>query len=205
MATFVAKAGLNSVMSGMKNTNIVPSSHNSHIDWNDYNFPPCIKVVHFRLSDFHDNEKKVITKMYVSWILLFSVLSWNIISTIVLSATILPKINILYTFLNLILGMPLGTYVFYCGYFGVAKRESSNITRYKVIGIILLLLMILFSILPFGAINGWARIPIVGDNHSGPGKFGVATCVIESLVYTANYFLLGFTIYQVHNDAVIDI
>src|SRR5574343_1639467 len=148
MATFVAKAGLNSVMSGMKNTNIVPSSHNSHIDWNDYNFPPCIKVVHFRLSDFHDNEKKVITKMYVSWILLLSVLSWNIISTIVLSATILAKINILYTFLNFILGMPLGTYVFYCGYFGVAKRESGNITRYKVIGIILLLLMILFSILP---------------------------------------------------------
>lgn len=205
MATFVAKAGLNSVMSGMKNTNIVPSSHNSHIDWNDYNFPPCIKVVHFRLSDFHNNEKKVITKMYVSWILLFIVLSWNIISTIVLSATILAKINILYTFLNLILGMPLGTYVFYCGYFGVAKRESGNIKRYKVIGIILLLLMILFSILPFGAINGWARIPIVNDNGEDAGKFGVATCVIESLVYTVNYFLLGFTIYQVHNDAVIDI
>ena len=205
MATFVAKAGLNSVMSGMKNSNVVPSSHNSHIDWNDYNFPPCIKVVHFRLSDFHDNEKKVITKMYVSWILLFSVLSWNIISTIVLSATILAKINILYTFLNLILGMPLGTYVFYCGYFGVAKHESGNITRYKVIGIILLLLMILFSILPFGAINGWARIPIVNNYGNGAGKFGVATCVIESLVYTANYFLLGFTIYQVHNDKVIDI
>ena len=204
MATYMAKAGLNSVMSGMKNTNIVPSSHNSHIDWNDYNFPPCIKVVHFRLSDFHDNEKKVITKMYASWILLFAVLSWNIISTIVLSATILAKINILYTFLNLILGMPLGTYVFYCGYFGVAKRESSNIKRYKILGIILLLLMVLFSILPFGAINGWARIPIVNDHNNGAGKFGVATCVIESLVYTANYFLLGFTIYQVHNDAVID-
>jgi hypothetical protein len=63
--------------------------------------------------------------------------------------------------------------------------------------------MILFSILPFGAINGWARIPILDDFGNGAGRFGVATCVIESLVYTVNYFLLGFTIYQVHTDAVI--
>ena len=75
----------------MKNSNNVPTSHNSHIDWNDYNFSPCIPVIHFRLSDFHDNEKKVITKMYVSWILLTIVLSINVLSTIVLSATILAK------------------------------------------------------------------------------------------------------------------
>lgn len=202
MASFAGKLAQNALSSGMKNTNIVPSSHNSHIDWNDYNFPPCIKVVHFRLSDFHDNEKKVITKMYVSWILLTIVLSINIISTIVLSATILAKINILYTFLNLIIGLTLGTFVFYCGYFGVAKSESGNITKFKIGGILLILLYILFSILPFGAINGWARIPELGDYDNGPGKFGVAMCVIESLIYTANYFLLGFTIYQVHNDVV---
>lgn len=203
MAAFAGKMALNSLSSGIKNTNIVPSSHNSHIDWNDYNFPPCVKVVHFRLSDFHDNEKKVITKMYVTWLLALIVLSYNIISTIALSATILPGINILYAFLNWILGMPLATYVFYCGYFGVARSESGNITKYKIGGIILILLCILFSILPFGSINGWARIPIMDSENSDPGRFGVATCVIESLIHTVNYFLIGFTIYQVHNDVVI--
>lgn len=84
----------------------------------------------------------------------------------------------------------------------MAKRESGNITKYKIGGIILVILLILFSILPFGAINGWARIPIVNGYDSGAGRFGVATCVIESIVYTVNYILLGFTIYQVHNDAV---
>ena len=202
MASFAGKMALNSMTSAMKNTNVVPSSHNSHIDWNDYNFPPCVKVVHFRLSDFHDNEKKVITKMYVSWILLAIVLSLNIVSTIVLSATVLPGIDILYTFLNFIIGLAIGTYVFYCGYFGVAKSESGNITKFKIGGVILVLLYILFSILPFGAINGWARIPIMQGFDNGAGKFGIAMCIIESLIYTVNYFLLGFTIYQVHREVV---
>ena len=67
----------------------------------------------------------------------------------------------------------------------------------------MILLYILFSILPYGAINGWARIPILSDFNNSAGKFGEAMCVIESLIYTANYFLLGFTIYQVHKEVVI--
>ena len=203
MAAFAGKMALNSLGAGIKNTNIVPSSHNSHIDWNDFNFPPCIKLVHFRLSDFHDNEKKVITKMYVSWILLTIVLSVNILSTIILSSTVLPGIDILYTFLNFIIGLALGTYVFYCGYFGVAKSESGNITKFKIGGVVLVIIYILFSIFPFGAINGWARIPILSDKDNSAGKFGVAMCVIESTIYTVNYILLAFTIYQVHKEVVI--
>jgi secretory carrier-associated membrane protein len=204
MAGFVVKTAAAS-LTGMKNTNIVPSSHNSHIDWNDYNFPPCIKLVHFRLSDFHDNEKKVITKMYVSWILLTVVLSINILTTIILSATVLPGIDVLYTFLNFILGMALATYVFYCGYFGIARSESSNLFRYKIGAVVLILMYILFSIFPFGAINGWARIPILSDKNNSAGKFGVAACVIESTIYTVNYILSAFTLYQVYNDVVINI
>ncbi|CAG9313732.1 unnamed protein product [Blepharisma stoltei] len=202
MASLAMKA-IGSKLSSNFSTSTI-SEHNSHIDWHDYNFPPCLKLIHFRLSDFQGNEKALIKKIYVSWILLTIVLSINIISTIVLSATVLPGIDILFTFLNFIIGMVLGTFTFFWGYYGIAKKDSSHLRKFKIGAVILVILYILASCLPFGAFNGWARIPVLNDKSGGAADFGVAMCIIESLIYTVNAGLLAYCIYLVQTDAYDD-
>ncbi|CAG9324754.1 unnamed protein product [Blepharisma stoltei] len=180
------------------------SEHNSHIDWHDYNFPPCLKLIHFKLSDFQGTEKALIKKLYISWILLTVVLFKNVITTIVLSSTVLPGINILFTFLNLIIGMTLGTFTFFWGYYGVAKRDSSHLRKFKIGAVILVILYILASCLPYGAFDGWARIPILEDKSGRAAEYGIVMCVMESFVYTINAGLLSYCIYLVQTDAYED-
>mmetsp|Transcript_21242 Transcript_21242/g.3445 ORF Transcript_21242/g.3445 Transcript_21242/m.3445 type:complete len:127 (+) Transcript_21242:1-381(+) len=122
------KASARNISSNFQNQ----SGHNSHIDWNDYNFPPLLKIIHFTLGDFYEPERGVIKKLFISWIILLAVCTWNILSTIVLVATIDPGIHVLFTILNWVLFVSFGTYVFYLGYYGIAKRENKKIFYYKI-------------------------------------------------------------------------
>lgn len=175
---------------------------NGQINWDDYNFPPCIKVLHFSLNDFKGSERAVIKKMYVSWILLMTVLSLSILSNIVLGATVLPGIIILFAFLNFILIGTFGTFLFFWGYFGIAKRESCKRIVYRIGQVILCLLYLVFSIIPAGAFNGWIKIGWLADEGSSAADFGIFMCVIESLIYTANCCLGIYCVYQVHTEKV---
>lgn len=199
--TFMARQLSSSLSHSLSKT--VASSPNSHIDWHDYNFPPCVKVIHFRLSDFNDPEKGVIRKIYISWILCLVVLSLNIITTIVVVCDFEPGLHVLYTLLNFFIGIVLCTLVFYLGYYGIAKREDGKLLKYKIGQVILCVLYLFFSLAPLGAINGWAKIAHYSDYDSGEAKFGIAMCVIESLIYTANCALGGYCAYLVHKEKYI--
>lgn len=198
--TFIARQLSSNLSRSLSKT--VASSPNSHIDWHDYNFPPCIKVIHFRLSDFNDPEKGVIRKIYISWILCLVVLSYNIVSTIVVVCDFDPGLHILYTLLNFSIGVPLCTFVFYLGYYGIAKREDGKLFKYKIGQGVLCVLYLFFSLAPLGAINGWAKIAHYKKYDSGTADYGIATSVIESLIYTANFILGAFCIYLVHKEKV---
>ena len=198
--TFIARQLSSNISRSLSKT--VATTPNSHIDWHDYNFPPCVKVIHFRLSDFNDPEKGVIRKIYISWILCLVVLSLNIVTTIVVVCDFESGLHILYTLLNFCIGVPLCTLVFYLGYYGIAKREDGKLFKFKIGEAILCLLYLFFSVAPLGAINGWAKIAHYKEYDSGEASFGIAMSVIESLIYTANCILAGFCIFQVHKEKV---
>lgn len=161
-----------------------------------------MKIIHFRLSDFQGVEKALIKKMYISWLLLLVVLSLNILSTVVLSATILPLVNIMYTFFNFFLLSALGTLVFFWGYYGVAKRETMYLFWYRVVGLGLALAYFVFSVFSLGAFNGWAKISVIQESDEGVASFGVVLCVIESLLYTVNCGVQLWCLYLVHTESV---
>lgn len=133
--------------------------------------------------------------------MLLAVQTWNILSTIVLVATLDPGIHILFTFLNWILFVTFGTYVFYLGYYGIAKREGKKLLYYKIGQCIQIVLYLLLSIFPFGAINGWAKIPKYSD-EGDDGNFGVATVVMESLTFTVLCGLGCWSLWLIHTEKV---
>jgi hypothetical protein len=144
----------------------------------------------------------VIKKLYISWILLMIVLSLSVLSNIVLGATVLPGLIILFAFLNFILIGTFGTFLFFWGYFGIAKRESCKRLVYKIGQVILSLLYLVFSIIPAGAFNGWIKISWLSGMSDGAAGFGIFMCVVESLIYTANCGLGLYCVYLVHTERV---
>lgn len=204
MANLMARglSGMASSVSKQCDFHSVVSGPNNHIDWFDYNFPPLLRIIHFRLSDFQGEEKTLIKKMYISWVLLLVVLAVNVFSTIVFSLIISFNANLLYTFFNLFLLSSLGTLVFFWGYYGVAKRETMYLFLYRVVGLGLALAYFLFSVLSLGAFNGWTKIASFKDSSEGVVTFGVTMCVIESLLYTANCGLQMWCLYLVHTESV---
>jgi hypothetical protein len=199
MADFRPITSNSSVSSLLKKTEKpVPGPPSTEVDWTDYNFPPCVKVVHFSLKDFQGTELRVIKKLYVSWGLLMTSLSLGVLSSFVLSSTELSNLIILYALLNFVLIGALGTYVFFCGYSGIAKQKSFKLLIYKAGQVLLSCMYLLFSIISSGAFNGWAKISSLEDMDDSAADFGILMCVVESLLYTVNSGLGLYCAYLVH-------
>lgn len=44
------------------------SQNNQGINWQDFNYPPCLHIIHFRLSELKKPVKTIILLLYVSFI-----------------------------------------------------------------------------------------------------------------------------------------
>lgn len=138
--------------------------------------------------------------MYIGWLVALITLTANILWTIILSASLGPAIDILFTFLNFIVFGSLATYSFYLGYYGIAKRETRKLFCYKIFKGILVLFYIFMSISPFGAFHGWVRIPRYDEEDEGIADFGIFICVLESLIFTVLAALGVYCIYAVQTE-----
>ncbi|MEE4247237.1 MAG: hypothetical protein V2I33_17630, partial [Kangiellaceae bacterium] len=112
--SFAAKAAARQGME-MAKEKVSQATSKSEINWNDYNFPPLLKLFHFNLSELSDPQRFVASKIYIEWIVFLSVLLFNFVNTIVLVADGAHGLNILYSILNSVLGSVLVTYLLYCG------------------------------------------------------------------------------------------
>jgi hypothetical protein len=56
---------------------ITAPNQNSTINWNDYNYPPCLHLVHFSLSELQGTVKRFALNVYLSFIIIIVVLILN--------------------------------------------------------------------------------------------------------------------------------
>jgi hypothetical protein len=110
----------------------------SSINWEEFNFPPYIKLFHLTPGELDEPQKGVCQKIYISWILLVIVLSINLVNTIIFTFSGTdPGLDIMYSIFNLFVGSVIGTYALYCGYTGVGKPDSWSTMKYKVLSIVI--------------------------------------------------------------------
>jgi hypothetical protein len=110
------------------------------IDWSDFNFPPLIRVIHFRLDELPPPYKGIVRFFFIStFIILPALLAFNILSNIIQAFYSLPALRILFSILFTIIILPISVLLFYKGYRGVAA-EKSGLLWYKIIGSILILI-----------------------------------------------------------------
>lgn len=172
----------------------------STVNWENYNFPPFIRVIHFDLDELDAAPRVVVRWCYWSYKVLMFGVFLNFITTVVLAGGGVPGkgLQVAYSIFNFILAACLGLYCLHAGYKGVATADSSLMRRYVGLQAVLALLMFLFSLLSVVNWNGWMRIPeALHADVQSMRVFWTVMCCLESFTWTLGYLLTGVALYHV--------
>ena len=108
------------------------------VNWELYNFPPCLNLFHFSYGELEGSQQSVAKKIYISWILLLMSLLINFIDTCILVGQGQESsLAIMYSIFKLFIGFVMGTYMLYVGYYGIGKPDSFSIMKFKVCSILI--------------------------------------------------------------------
>mmetsp|Transcript_6848 Transcript_6848/g.19917 ORF Transcript_6848/g.19917 Transcript_6848/m.19917 type:complete len:246 (-) Transcript_6848:216-953(-) len=170
------------------------------INWENFNFPPYLRIIHFDLDELDAVPRLVVRWCYWSFKALVLGVCLNLLTSIVLASLGVPGtgVHVAYSLFNVIIGSGLGVYCLHAGYKGVATSDSPLMRRFVGLQAILALLMFLFSLLPVVNWNGWLRIAdVIRAPVVEPWVFWLVMIILESLVWTCGYGIAGSALYHV--------
>ena len=93
----VAKTAANNMMNKAKEA--VNPSKGPKINWDDFNYPPVVKLIHFDLSEVEECKVTTVRFLWFSHLLIFAYSIINIIDNIVCVAQGEKGVRILYAFM----------------------------------------------------------------------------------------------------------
>ena len=186
------KSNISSKVSSMKAS---LNNSSSAIKWDDFNYPPLLHLIHYSSAELPDSFRNKVRCIHASFLILLLVLIINVVNVIVQVAQGGEGINIFYSILNIFIFGPLGMFVFYRGYKGMAA-DSYLLKFYKIAQAILVILYLVFSIIAAGAFNGWLRVK---DLFGKDEYFPAVLSIIESALYEFNAILGIICIIAAHN------
>lgn len=107
----VAKAALNNSVTNIKAV-LTPSNQTGpKIDWDNFNYPPLLKVIHYDISEVSPEKKLIVRALWLSHVLIMVESILNIINTIAIAAVLGSPIRIMYSFMFLFSFNPLAWYL----------------------------------------------------------------------------------------------
>lgn len=183
------KSSVNSQVSNMK-----ASLSSSPIKWESFNYPPLLNLIHYSSEELPDSIKGLVKCIHSSFLILIVIFLINVVNCIVQTSQGGEGINIFYSFLNILIFVPLALFTFYRGYKGLAS-DSYLLRFYKIAQIVLILCYFIFSIISAGAFNGWVRAKnLMGKENYFTG----ALSIIESALYDINGLLAIYCVVGAH-------
>jgi len=176
----------------------VPSSNpNSNIKWENFNYPPFIRLIHYDPDEIEDPAtRSLVKKRNLTFILNLVVSVINFINAIAQVAVGFTGLRILFSVLNILIFVPVTLFTFYKGYRGLVYNRRQ--LRYYYVGQFLCAVAFLvFSIISGGTWNGWTRLDVLFSNKH---IFQGLLAIVESLIYTANSLLCMYCIFKVYRS-----
>jgi len=132
--------------------------------------------------------------IYACYKLSIGQLIFNLLTTIIVgSLNLRSTLAIVFSILELIIGIIACSITLYLGYRGVAGDKRQWRIRYIMAQSVLFIFMVIFSFIDSGNIHGWMAIDLPSNI---PGLF-IPIAIIESLVWTLAYFFAAFAMYRV--------
>ena len=117
------------------------------IDWTDFNFPPCLKVVHFSVSELQQPQKGVVLVMLFQVFLVGFISLVNIINNIIQSEKF-ASIRVFYSFLNIFIFLSLQLFILHRGYLALVY-DVTLLSLYKKVFHYLSFILLFIYILKF--------------------------------------------------------
>lgn len=171
------------------------------INWNEYNYPPLLRLFHFRISELEGKTKALGRELHALFLTTLAGLGFNILTTIVLICGPLNPIEILYSILQAIIVLPCTGYGMYSGFKGIAKPSEWERKKAAICFGVMILPYLFFAIFYTGSTHGWASYMDMNnekfENMSvGFRGFWHFVIVVESLTWTGCIGLASWLIFS---------
>ncbi|CAK92090.1 unnamed protein product (macronuclear) [Paramecium tetraurelia] len=199
MASFVTNTVLNESMRQFKSNQ---NDQKQKIDWNDFNYPPLIKVIHYNIEEVQPEYRLVVRSLWLSSILIVAYTLLNIIDNSIQAGNGIDGIRILYSFMFLFSFNPIQlqhifhsqSFIFYRGYKGVVS-DPYLLVLYKWVQIVLILCWITFSIVAILGFNGFIILQFLFEFL----PFCGVLALFEDIIMLIIVFLSGFALFRIWN------
>mmetsp|Transcript_33829 Transcript_33829/g.95768 ORF Transcript_33829/g.95768 Transcript_33829/m.95768 type:complete len:220 (+) Transcript_33829:313-972(+) len=160
------------------------------VNWEDYNYPPLLRIIHYQLSDVEDPVgRSAVFWAHFNHNAVCVALLLNVMGNSILAGFRVPgkRVAVLYSIFNLVLISMLGLYSFYHCYKGIATQNRRLCRRFYMSYTLLMIFMLLSSLLAFSFFNGWLGLPKALGSPPGVAQDAwVAWIAIEASLWTAN-------------------
>ncbi|CAD8195552.1 unnamed protein product [Paramecium octaurelia] len=191
MASYVVNSVLNDSIRSIKSNQ---NDSKQKIDWNDFNYPPLIKVIHYNIEEVQPEYRLVVRSLWLSSILIVAYTLLNIIDNSIQAGYGNDGIRILYSFMFMFSFNPIQFFIFYRGYKGVVS-DPYLLVLYKWVQIILILCWITFSIVDILGFNGFVVLSLLFEFL----PFCGVLALFEDLIFLLIVFLSGFALFRIWN------
>ena len=175
---------------------------NPRIKWNNLNFPPLLRLVHFDLKELSGITRKACLLLYIQFLIIFGIECLNFLSSIIQAGAkvthankVYSKLNILFAFLNILIFTTITALITYAGYITMVRRPTDlrNVIKYRIGQICMCILFFLVSIIRGGSFDGWARMYIL---KTATPKGAAGFCIFLSRFQNLGYYTaIGCAIY----------
>mmetsp|Transcript_29970 Transcript_29970/g.41501 ORF Transcript_29970/g.41501 Transcript_29970/m.41501 type:complete len:216 (-) Transcript_29970:337-984(-) len=173
------------------------------VNWEDYNYPPYFRIVHYDNGDLEvPGQRSAVTWAHWSYIATLAALILNILGNLVLAfGGVKDKgVHVVYAFFNLIIVGVVGMYGFYHGYKGLATGNSKMTSRYLLVVIAIFFFMFISSLLGVSNFNGWLNINRAKDADS-MSEFWIGWTIFESCLWSLNMVGMAVVFYMVYTTS----
>jgi len=165
----------------------------SHIQWENYNYPPCMKLIHYDLDEIEEPTRTYVQRLNISLVLTFFGCLLNLINNIVWCIMGIGGPRVVYSFFNILLFPPLGLYAFYKGFRSLIDLQDQR-SYYKIGQWVLLVIWLLAAVTTMGSFNGALSLTALYDRSIISGVLGS----IEVAINTLNLLLSIFNLHTMN-------
>lgn len=163
------------------------------INWQEFNYPPLIKLIHFRPSEAAEEYRGTVWMLFATHMIIFTEGWLNLVNNSVQVSAGASGLRILYSFLFMLIFNPLATFLMYRGYAGIC-RDKSYLSIFMYLQPLAVILWLTFSIVNFLGFNGFIRVAsLYSGGYSGAGTLSL----IESLLLMGNALLGSYLYYKI--------